>query len=257
MMALQAARDTDSATLLRRLRRWRLAGPPAGGSSAQSGRPGTGSDRWRHSSDEPAFQVRYELIGAIGRLALDDQALRAARRALQGPVAPRRHARDGCRAGVLHRSGRRREPSGGVVQSCLEKPSRHRDVAFAGARVDRFGAAEARGGAAQARGRSEARPSGRCVSAAAAAAGVLADEDVALTLSPDEVANVRTAALEALSADEERGRGAAGDPGAAERQGSSVAAHGRPGAARPAGGIERGRVGGAARRAHAADRGGE
>lgn len=195
MMALQAARDTDVATLraasddgdwqVRRLVAARL----------NLADPGQTEIVTQYLQD-PMLQVRYELVGAIGRHAsttklcaplvarFKDPAPLVAMRAMDVLLASCSDLDDVIKPLV-------------EWASRLEKPS-DTDTWHLPARalttLARLKPEEASPRLASA----AKSPVWQVRVSAATAAGVLADEDVAVKLSRDEVANVQTAALEAL-----------------------------------------------------------
>ncbi len=195
MMALQGARDTDAATLraaaddvdwqVRRLVAARLnLNDPEQASLVSL------------FKDEPAFQVRYELVGAIARQAsttklcaplvarFEDPAPLVAMRAMDAMLATCTDLDDAVAKLV-------------EAAKWLDEP---RDTGTWHVPARAF-TALARLKPEEAQSRLAAvtkQPIWQVRVAAAAAAGVLANEDVAVSLSKDEVPNVQNAALEAL-----------------------------------------------------------
>ena len=195
MMALQGARDTDAATLLaasddgdwqvRRLvaARLNLADPQQASIVAQF-------------VDEPALQVRYELVGAIARHVsttklcaplvqrMKDQAPLVAMRAMDALLVSCTDLDDAV-ASLLE------------WVKWLEKPSETGTWHLPA----RAFTALARLKPEEATKRLEAlakHPIPQVRATAATASAPLASEDVAIALSKDDVANVQNAALEAL-----------------------------------------------------------
>ena len=195
MMALQAARDTDVATLraasddgdwqVRRLVAARL----------NLADPGQTEIVTQYLQD-PMLQVRYELVGAIGRHAsttklcaplvprFKDPAPLVAMRAMDAMLATCSDLDDVTKP-LVEWASRLEKPSD---TETWHLPARALTTL---ARLKPQEASPRLAAAAKS-------PVWQVRVSAATAAGVLADEEVAVKLSRDEVANVQTAALEAL-----------------------------------------------------------
>lgn len=195
MMALQAARDTDVATLRAASDDgdWQVRRLVAARLNLNDAEQAEIAVQYR---DDPMLQVRYELVGAMVRQAsadricaplverLKDPSPLVAMRAMDGLVLTCTDLDDAVKPLV-------------ALAERLEKPSTTGTWHLPARALTAL--ARLKSEEAQSRLAAAAKfPTWQVRVAAATAAGLLAAEDVAVTLSRDEVANVQTAALEAL-----------------------------------------------------------